>query len=73
MFKNVFSYESYLDCINNDKRRKTLGRFRLSSHSLSIKTGRYNGLKEINANVYYLLKMFANQNITFRPVSLQEV
>jgi len=42
--KNVFCYESYLDCINNDKRRKTLTRFRLSSHSLSIGTGRYNGI-----------------------------
>jgi len=44
MFKNAFSYESYLDCINNDKRCKTLTRFRLSSHSLSIETGRYNGI-----------------------------
>jgi len=44
MFKNVFSYDMYLDFINNDKRRKTLTRFRLSLHSLSIETGRYNGI-----------------------------
>jgi len=39
----VFSYELYLDTITNDKRRKTLTRFRLSSHCLFIETGRYNG------------------------------
>jgi len=30
MFKNVFNYEPYLDCIKNDTSRRTLTRFRLS-------------------------------------------
>ena len=39
----MFSYELYLDNITNDKRRKTLTRFRLSLHRLFIETSRYNG------------------------------
>jgi len=43
MFKrlSVISYELYLDNITNDKSRKTLTKFRLSSHCLFIETGRY--------------------------------
>jgi len=43
MFKDVLSYELYLDNITNDKRRKTLTQFGLSLHCLFIETGKYNG------------------------------
>jgi len=43
MFKNVVSYELYLNNITNDKLRNTLIQFRLSSRCLFIETGRYNG------------------------------
>jgi len=44
LFKNSFQYEKYLDCINDENIRKHMPRFRLSSHSLEIETGRYSGV-----------------------------
>ncbi len=35
--------EKYLNCINNNKYRTILTKFRVSAHCLAIETGRYNG------------------------------
>ena len=40
LYKNVFSFEAYLLCVPKDL-RMYLTRFRISSHSLRIQTGRY--------------------------------
>jgi len=65
MFKHVFSYELYLDNITNDKRRKTLTPFRLSSHLCLLKLVDIMVHTEMNVNVFYVLKMYVNLNITF--------
>ena len=39
-YKETFEYETYLD-VKNNKLRKLLSQFRLSSHSLEIEIGRY--------------------------------
>ena len=57
----MFSYELYLDNITNDKRRKTLTPFRLSSHLCLLKLVDIH--TEMNVNVFYVLKL--NLNITF--------
>ena len=44
MFKLNFEFESYLSNIKNDTLRKTLTRFRISSHSLAIEYGRIQGI-----------------------------
>ena len=41
LYKNDFVHENYIDFVKNEKYRKKLSRFRLSSHSLYIETGRY--------------------------------
>ncbi len=41
LFKNSFKFETYLDVITNFKTRSNLCKFRLSSHTLHIETGRY--------------------------------
>jgi hypothetical protein len=40
-FKQDFKFEKYLDNIGNAKFRIALTKFRISSHQLSIETGRY--------------------------------
>ena len=40
LYKNIFSFEVYLLCVPKDL-RMYLTRFRISSHSLRIQTGRY--------------------------------
>ena len=57
-FKETFCYEDYLDKSKNDKLRKSFSRLRLSSHSLEIETGRYNGVDRINR-----LCKLCNQNV----------
>lgn len=47
-FKKEFLFEEYLTCVKNDKHRKELSRFRLSSHSLEIETGRYTNINRDN-------------------------
>lgn len=47
-FKEDFEFEHYLVNIKNEKHRKELTRFRLSSHSLEIETGRYNNIERSN-------------------------
>ena len=47
-FKQDFVFEEYLACVKNDNHRKELSRFRLSSHSLEIETGRYNNISREN-------------------------
>ena len=47
-FKENFEFENYLANIKNEKHRKELTRFRLSSHSLEIETGRYNNIERQN-------------------------
>ena len=39
--KNSFGFEKYLDKIKNFEQRRTLTRFRISTHKLAIETGRY--------------------------------
>ena len=41
MFKTTFGFEKYLECIMNDKFRKSLTSFRVSAHNLEIERGRY--------------------------------
>ena len=41
LFKNEISFEKYLDVIKETSLSNILSRFRLSSHSLCIETGRY--------------------------------
>ena len=40
-FKTVTGFEKYLDILENQKQRKLLTKFRLSSHDLEIERGRY--------------------------------
>jgi hypothetical protein len=47
-FKNTFEFENYLLSVENDKLMKLLTCYRLSSHSLSIETGRYTGIERTN-------------------------
>jgi hypothetical protein len=46
--KNNFGFEKYLDKIKNFEQRRTLTRFRISTHKLAIETGRY---KEIPLDI----------------------
>ena len=57
-FKETFCYEDYLDKCKNEKFRKSFSRLRLSSHSLEIETGRYNGIDRMNR-----LCKLCNQNV----------
>ena len=41
LFKNSFSFEPYLLCVNIDKHRNALSRFRCSSHFLEIEKARH--------------------------------
>ena len=41
LFKHSFVFETYLDCIKENKYSIALTRFRTSSHDLAIETGRY--------------------------------
>ena len=43
-FKTNFGFEKYLSVIKNFQQRQQLTRFRISSHKLSIETGRYKGI-----------------------------
>ena len=43
-FKHNFDFENYLDNITDNKLRKELCKFRLSSHQLAIEKGRYNNI-----------------------------
>jgi len=47
-FKKDYTFEKYLECVDNDCHRKALTRFRLSAHSLEIETGRYNNIPREN-------------------------
>ena len=57
-FKEIFCYEDYLDKCRNEKFRKSFSRLRLSSHSLEIETGRFNGIDRMNR-----LCKLCNQNV----------
>lgn len=46
-YKQMFETESYLNCLS-DKFRIALSKFRLSSHSLAIETGRYQNIPQEN-------------------------
>ena len=48
LFKHEFIFEQYLDYIKNKKFRMALTKFRTSSHSLNIETGRYVNTPRIN-------------------------
>ena len=48
LFKCEHKYEMYLDIVDNTVLRKSLSRFRLSSHSLEIETGRYTNVERNN-------------------------
>ena len=41
----VFEFEKYLNCINVDRHRITLSRFRCSAHKLLIEEGRYRNIE----------------------------
>ena len=43
-FQHEFCYEKYLDIVTENKYRKALTQFRLSSHDLAIERGRYQNL-----------------------------
>jgi hypothetical protein len=44
IFKKEFCFETYLNCIDNEKHRIALSRFRLCSHHLEIERGRLNNI-----------------------------
>jgi GTPase SAR1 family protein len=48
MFKDFFEFEDHLILISNEATRKTLTRFRLSSHNLEVEQGRLNGIDRQN-------------------------
>ena len=48
LYKNDFVYENYINIVKSEKYRKELTRFRLSSHSLYIETGRYENIGREN-------------------------
>ena len=43
-FRREFCYEKYLDIVTENKYRKALTQFRLSSHDLAIERGRYQNI-----------------------------
>ena len=47
-FKLNFEFESYLVNVKNDAHRNKLTHFRVSSHSLTVETGRYIGIERKN-------------------------
>ena len=47
-YKENFEFETYLDVVKNDRLRKILSQFRLSSHSLEIEVGRYSNIERAN-------------------------
>ena len=51
LYTNVFSFEAYLVCVPKDI-RMYLTRFRISSHSLRIQTGRYEKNKIARNEIY---------------------
>jgi hypothetical protein len=57
-FKQFFEFEDYLVSISNETTRKSLTRFRLSSHNLEIEQGRFNGIDRQNR-----LCKLCNQNV----------
>ena len=58
-------YEKYLDCLSNENSRILMSKFRLSAHCLEIEVGRYNSIPEKSGSVNFVIKMYANLNITF--------
>lgn len=66
IFKNNFSFESYLN-LGNPVERKVIAKFRISDHNLEVERGRYKGLQlndricklcnsSIEDEVHYLLE-----------------
>ena len=76
-FKSMFKLESYLFNINDFYLRKCIAKFRMSSHSLKIETGRHNSPKiplhlrtctkcstgEIEDEFHFLIKCPINKTI----------
>jgi hypothetical protein len=75
MYKTDFCFEKYIDVLKGDSLRKQMTCFRLSSHSLDIETGRFNGidrsdricrlcsLNQIESEYHFLLCCPAYANI----------
>ena len=67
LFKHTFEFENYLDFIPDNNYKIALSRFRTSSHSLRIESGRYDGtareerfckscqMRKIEDEYYFLL------------------
>jgi hypothetical protein len=58
LFKFNFNQEKYLNVVNNINHRKTLSKFRCSSHKLLIEVGRY---RNIDRNLRICTKCNMNQ------------
>ena len=44
IFKKEFCFETYLNCLDNEKHRIALSRFRLCSHHLEIERAKFNNI-----------------------------
>ena len=59
-FKHEFKYEDYLVCVRNPKYRKTLTKFRTSSHTLEVERGRHTNpitpVEQRNCNVCHVFE-----------------
>jgi hypothetical protein len=60
-FKNMYTYEKYLDIVKDTKLRKTLTQFRTSSHSLNIEKGRYTNIPEEERTCPYCPNQIENE------------
>ena len=70
--KHNFELEPYLSIIHDTKIKVALSRFRISSHSLRIETGRYENIhrdqrlcQSCNTNMFELLKIGSYTRIVF--------
>ena len=61
MFKTSFGFEQYLECIINDKFRKSVSAFRISAHNLEIECGRYHNIPK-NLRTCKLCNMQATES-----------
>jgi hypothetical protein len=73
-FKQCISQEKYLDTIHNTEARKTMAKFRTSSHNLRIETGRYDKIcvsnrlcgmcmsHEVEDEIHFLINCSAYDN-----------
>ena len=58
-FKSLLDVEKYLNCINVNKYKVALSRFRCSNHVLNIECGRWKNVEEMKDCVNYVVELIS--------------